>query len=255
MAARVRALVGGARGPGFVQRAAQRFVLRVRHYRDIGGLIQAQQPAVEVFLLSPLPRLLDDRLVEPAQVVWIGNVVRPAVRRIQYVLFELRLQLRELQHHVLEAALAFGVQADAGEAEVSQRMFHHALFHRPERIPLAPGNALICAIQRLALGEIRLVRGEKRQAGVVARAQLLGIEDRVQMADRRPDPGHAVLELFERLHDITEGGVSQRGQLVDAGPVGGQHFPNGWLDMFGPDGRELRQRGVREERVFHGAST
>ena len=64
------------------------------------------------------------------------------------------------------------------------------------------------AEQRLALREIGPVVRQQRQAGVVARAQLVGVEHAVQVADRRPGARQAVRKLLERQHGVLEGRVA-----------------------------------------------
>jgi len=88
-----------------------------------------------------------------------------------------------------------------------------------ERVALALRDAFVGAVERLALGEIGLVRGEEGQAGVIGGTQCLGIEHGVEMAHRRPHSGNAVVQLFERLHDVAEGGRPDGGELVDARPA------------------------------------
>ena len=93
---------------------------------------------------------------------------------------------------------------------------HFALF-RAELRAFALRDALIGAIQRLALRKVRLIGGEQRQAGVVAGAQRLRIQHGIQMADRRPDARDAVLQLFERLDHAGEGGLGDARELaIDA---------------------------------------
>ena len=109
--------------------------------------------------------------------------MRPGVGGIEHVLLELRLQLRELQHHGLEARLALGVERHARQAEVAQRVLEHAAAARRRALPPSLlGDRAVGAIQRLALRQVGLVRGQQRQAGVVGGAQRLGIHHRIQMA-------------------------------------------------------------------------
>ncbi len=58
--------------------------------------------------------------------------MRPGVHRIQHVLVEPGLQLRELLHHRLETALAVRVEAHARQTEIAQRMLDDVPLHRSE---------------------------------------------------------------------------------------------------------------------------
>ncbi len=95
----VRSLVGGACRPGFIEGAPQRFGFGIGHHGNIGGLIERQQPALEALLVTAAARLLDETRVQAAQLGGIGDVIAPAVGGIEHVLFELRLQLGQLEHH------------------------------------------------------------------------------------------------------------------------------------------------------------
>ncbi len=70
--------------------------------------------------------------------------------------------------------------------------------------------ARVGAIQRFALREIGPVVRQQRQAGVVAGAQLVGIEHAVQVADGRPGARQPVRELFQRQHRVGERGMRLR---------------------------------------------
>ena len=194
--------------PGFVEIAAQRLGIRVRDHGDVGGLLEREQPAVEPLLGGARARLLDDHRVDAGELGRIGDVVRPGVHRVEHVLLELRAELRELLHHGLEALLALLRQADAGEPEILERALEHAALRadRGGRLSLR-GDGAVGAVQRLALREVGPVVREQRQAGVVAGAQLVGIQHAVQVADRRPGARQAVRQLLERQHGVLEGGV------------------------------------------------
>ena len=88
--------VRGARHPGLVEVAPQAFRLRIRHHRDIGRLVEIQDPARNAPLVCSACGELDEHVVQPAQVGRLRDAPAPAVGGVQHVLLELRLQLSEL---------------------------------------------------------------------------------------------------------------------------------------------------------------
>src|SRR5215831_13676445 len=100
------------------------------------------------------PCLLDDHLVQAAQLIEITDRPAPGVSGIEYVLLELRLQLRQLQHRRLEALLALGREPHAGKAEVAHGVRDQLTLYRAEDGTLLLGDGAIGAVERLALGEI-----------------------------------------------------------------------------------------------------
>ncbi len=200
----VGALIRGTCGPSLIERVAQNVRFSVGRDCNVGWLIERQDPTVDLLIVGAPVGLLDEHLVEAAQERLVADTVIPTVGRIEHVLLELRLQAGELQHHLLEALLVGGGESDAGEPEVAQRVLEHSALHGVERSALALLDGAVSAVERLALGKIRLVRREERQAGVVRRAQRLGVEHRVEMAHRRPDACDPVLQLLQRLHHRRE---------------------------------------------------
>ena len=170
----------------------------------------------------------------------------PAVGGVQHVLLELRLQLREFEHGGLEPCLAVGGQTHAGEAKIAHGVLEQLALDRRQCGAFLLGNRAVGPEQRFALRQVRVVRGQERQAGVVAGTQRVRVEHRVQMAHGRPGARHPVVKFFERLDHAREGGGGRCGQLFDAGAVRVQQFPHRRLDMLGTDLRELRQRLLLE---------
>jgi hypothetical protein len=246
-----RSLVGGARHPRLVEGAAQFAGLGIGHHRHVGRLIEVEDPAgLPALARAPL-RLLHQHVVQTAQLGGVTHVPAPGVGGVQHVFLEARLQLRELEHRRLEALLAIDRQPHTGEAEVAHGVLDHPSLHRRELAPLLVGDGAVGAEQRLALRQIRLVGRQQWQAGVVAAAQAFGIEDRVQVAHRRPGARHAVVQLFQRLDECGEGGPGERRQLIDARAVLAEHLAHGGLDVLGTDLQELRQ-GIRiEQGILH----
>ncbi len=184
----VRPLVRGACRPGFVESAPQSAGFRVGDHSDIRRLVEGEHPALNALFVSAFPGLLNQHLVQATQFAAIRDVVRPSVGGVEHVLFELCLQLGELQHHRLEALFALHRQADSGEPEFAQGVLDNLLLHGSERGPFFFGDRPIRPVERLALREIGLVGGQQWETGVVARPQRIGIQHRVQMAHRRPRP-------------------------------------------------------------------
>ncbi len=118
--------------------------------------------------MRALARLVDQHFIQAAQLGRVADMKGPAVRGVEDILLELRLQLRELEHDCLELLLARCIQSDAGEPEVAQRVLDDLALHRTQGSPLLLGDGVVGAVQLLALGEIRLVGGKQRQAGVVS---------------------------------------------------------------------------------------
>ncbi len=112
-----------ASGPRLVERTSQILGLRVGDHGHVRGLIECQNPALVTAVVRTLACLIDEHLVEPAQLGGITDVVGPAVRSVEHVLFELSLQLSELEHHGFELLLACCLEANASEAEIAQRVF------------------------------------------------------------------------------------------------------------------------------------
>ena len=90
-AAGIRSLIGRSGRPRFVKGLAQHLGFGIGHHRDVGGLVQGEDPAFKAPFVSALARLLHEHLVEPAELGCFADVVSPAVRRIEDVFLELRL--------------------------------------------------------------------------------------------------------------------------------------------------------------------
>ncbi len=90
-AAGIRSLLGRAGRPRFVKGLAQHLGFGIGHHRDVGGLVQGEDPALKPRFVSALARLLHEHLVESPQVGRVADVVSPPVRRVQHVFLELRL--------------------------------------------------------------------------------------------------------------------------------------------------------------------
>jgi len=231
----VRAVIRGTRCPRFVESAAQSRRFRIRDDRNIGRLVEGENPAFDAFLVCASPCLFDEHLVQATQLLAVGDVIRPPVRGVEHVLFELRLQLGELQHHRLEALFALDRQADTGEPEITQRVLDDLALYRRECGSFLLGNRSIGPVERFALRKIRLVRRQQRETGVVARPQRVGIQHCVQVAHGRPGARDLVLQLFEGLDDRGEGRLPERLQLTDPGAAALQELAYARLDVLGPN--------------------
>ncbi len=125
-ATRVRSAIRGAGRPGLVERLAQLRRLRVSQNRDVGWLVEAQQPALLARFAGAFFGLRDDGIVEPGEHGAVADRVTPGLGGIQHVFFELGAELRQLGHDFLVALLALARQCDAGEPEIAQREFQQA---------------------------------------------------------------------------------------------------------------------------------
>src|SRR5262249_34260874 len=70
---RVRSLVRCPSRPSFIKRTSHCLGLSVRDYRDVGGLIQRENPSLHALFMTTLSSLLDKRRVQTAQLRFIGN--------------------------------------------------------------------------------------------------------------------------------------------------------------------------------------
>ncbi|MNP21115.1 hypothetical protein D3C76_1137220 [compost metagenome] len=102
------------------------------------------------------------------------------------------------------------------------------------------------------LAHIGLEFGEQRQAGVMGRAQRLAVLYGVEVADRRPDPGQAIIDLFQRGDQAVPGvGLLLRQHIGNLLFAIGDGLRHGRLHLIGLDLAEGRQRVHRQQRVSH----
>ena len=133
------------------------------------------------------------------------DVLLPRLGRVEDVLGEARLQLRDAFGDLHEARLLRDGQIDAREAEVPQRVLEDFLPRRAET--LDPGDSPVAVVKALVLSHLRRVFAQQGKGGVVGLAQLRVVGDRVQMRHRGPCPADAIVHLADGLHDALPGGL------------------------------------------------
>ena len=248
-----RPLVGSARGPGLVEIAPQGLRFGVRDDGDIGRLVEREQPALAARVMGAAARLRDEDVVQPGELRGVGDVPGPGVGRIEHVLLELRLQRRQFEHRRLEAFLLPRVERDAREPELAQHVLDDAQLHGVELARFALRDRGVCTVKRFALRKVGMVFGQERQAGVVGLAQRRGVRDGVQVADRRPGAGEAMLQVLERLHEPREARRLVGGEPRDARAAFLEERADRRLDVLGADLIEAGQQLVGQQGVRHRA--
>jgi hypothetical protein len=88
-----------------------------------------------------------------------------------------------LLHDGFEAGLFIRRQCDAGQLEISQRVFQQLDLRSRQTAPLAIQHPLIRRIQFLVLTQLGVPSGQERQARCIRGSQLIVVHDAVQMAD------------------------------------------------------------------------
>ncbi len=249
----VGALVGGAGGEGLIQLGAQCAVIRVHHHRQVRRNIQGEQPALFAFEFSHLAGGRLGARRQTGQFGLVGHQLAPALGRIQHVVAEAGGQLGEAGLNFPITLLRLGGQTYAGEAEVTQGILDLlALGAAQQEEVVALGEGQIGLIEPFMLAHIGLEFGEQRQAGVVSRAQLLAVEHGVEVADRRPDSGQAVIDLFQRGYQAVPGvGVPLRQHILNLLFAIGDGLRHGRLHLIGLDLAEGGQRVHCQQRVSH----
>ena len=249
--ARVRPLVGGPGYPGLVEFLSQRLVVAVREHRLVIGRVERQEPARQTCCLRRRAGALDDHRRQARELHLVAHHPRPRIRRIEHVLVELRLHAREPLHHLPESLLAIRGQRHPGEPEVAQRIFQELALLGCEARTLLVEDALIGRAERFVLRKLGVIAGEKRQAGVVRRAQLLAVQHVVQVTDRRPRAREHVMHPFDRRDETVPAvgpRVEQGGELASVSIDQRAHRRFG---MLGPYPGEGWQLVVRQQRVQH----
>ena len=197
--------------------------------------------------LAPVQRQVIEHAMRDFRLAGVGLPVERK-ERFKSAMLELTQLQAKFEENVLDATNAWTWQvADPQQLRgLNDMLIEQARRRAHERGALLVGDGVVGPEQRLALREVGLIGGQKRQAGVVTAAQRSGIQHRVQVTHRRPGARNAVLQLLQRLDERCEGGYRERGELLDARAVLRQHFPHRRLDVFGTDLEELRQGFVAQ---------
>ena len=96
------------------------------HNRVIRRVVERQQPAFDIFMLSILRCPVDDLLRNARERVTFCYVHGPGIRCILNVMLKAGLDCCEFLHYHFEAILAGFFQVDARKVKVSQSMFDRA---------------------------------------------------------------------------------------------------------------------------------
>ena len=199
-AARVGSAIRCARDPRRIELAAQRLVLRVREHGLVSRRIENEHPAAVPAASAALRARSTVVAGSPARSVPVVDRLRERLGRIEHVLVELRLRERKPFHHLAKTLFAVLRQRDTGQPEIAQRVLEQLALRRGKRRSFALEQPPIRGAERVVLRELGVIGGQQRQAGVVGGAQLRSVQDRVQVADRRPDAREPVMHALDR-HD------------------------------------------------------
>ncbi len=172
----------------------------------------------------------------------------PGLRGVQQLVGELAAQLGKLHLDGAEALLLDRRQVDTGQAEVAQRMLEDGLLcHLETGRRGAGGKRLVGLEQRAVLPQFRVVGRQLGQAGLVGGAQLRAVTHGVEVTDRPPGTGEAIIQLVQPDHQGLPVQAFGRAaeQLLDRHEDG----VDGRLDVLRTDfgiGRqvELLQQGI-----------
>ena len=150
----VRPLIRGAGAVGGIQLFAQSAVVGVGHHRVITGELQADQPAVQLLGRRGLRHLCLGRVGKAGQRRLIADVLSPRLSGIQQLIGEAAGQLRQLHLNRAITLLTSGRQVDAGQTEVTQRVFKNSLLRHVKTGGLrAAGQGLVSLEQAPVLAD------------------------------------------------------------------------------------------------------
>ncbi len=93
---------------------------------------------------------------------------------------------------------------DTGEVEIPQRVIEYLFLDRTQMRCML-GHGTIGLEQPYILTHLGAVIGKLRQTGIVGLAQLVGIDHRIQMLNRRPGTTEPVFHDLDRLDEILPG--------------------------------------------------
>jgi len=176
----------------------------------------------------------------------------PGLRGVQQLVGELAAQLGKLHLDGAEALLLDRRQVDTGQAEVAQRMLEDGLLRHLETGRRgAGGKRLVGFEQRAVLPEFRVVGRQLGQTGLVGGAQFRAVAHGVEVTDRPPGTGEAIIQLVQPDHQGLPVQAFGRAaeQLLDRHAVVAEDGVDGRLDVLRTDfgiGRqvELLQQGI-----------
>ena len=130
--------------------------------------------------------------------------------------------------------------------EVTQGIVEHPALGIIESIRLL-GYRLVGSKQRLVLPHLGAIIRKLGQAGIIRRSQIVTVDYRIHVRNRRPDTLQPILPFFDGLHQIVPGrlfyGFQQFG---DTPAVVSEQLIDCRLDVFCMDTGKSRQAGLLE---------
>jgi len=162
-------------------------------------------------------------------------VAGPGLGRVQQLVGELAAELGELHLDGAEALLLDRRQVDTRQAEVAQRMLEDGLLRHLETGRRgAGGKRLVRLEQRAVLPEFGVVGRQLGQTGLVGGAQLRAVAHGVEVTDRPPGTGEAIIQLVQPDHQGLPVQAFGRAaeQLLDRHAVVTEDGVDGRLDVL-----------------------
>ena len=261
--ARKRPPIRRARRVRLVELAAKLAIVGVGDDGVVAREVERQEVPLELLRARLLARLGLALIRHAAELRLVHHLLAVALHRIDEVLLELRLELREPQLDRGEAGLRGGWERDSREPEVALRVGDDLLpGGREGRVRGALREPLVGVKEPLVLRQLERVHGELRQAGVERLAPLRGARDAEEVRDGAPDARHAIARLLDRADERLPArvptwlvGFGEQG--VESNAALGEHGVDRGLGVVRPDAFERREalesgRGGRNKGIFHG---
>jgi len=248
----VRPLVGGTGGIGDVDLFAQLTIVGVSHHGVVAGEFQADQPAIQFLGFRRFGHLRLGRIGDAGQQAFVGNVLGPGLGRIEQLVGEGAAQLGELHADRAEALLLGRRQVDAGQAEVTQRVFDDGLLRYVEAFCLGVQRQRLIGGEQLGvLPQFGGVGGQLGQAGLVGAAQFSIVAHRIEVADRAPGAAEALVHFVQADHQGAPvealGGAAE--QFLQGDTVLAEDGINRRLDVLRTDLGIGRQVEIAQQRI------
>jgi hypothetical protein len=224
-----------------VHALAQLAPFGVLHERRVGGHLQREPPAVEALRPGRVTGACARGVRQPGELGLVGQEQLEGVRRVERVVREAGVQLRELHADLLHALLRVGRQVGAGAAELAQRLLQVAPSHAAQRPGLVGLREFAHrAPEPVVQWQLRVESRELGQDGVVRLAQLRRVHHRDQVRDRADHAVKPVDQVVQPLDGARIG--TRRGVVVDQrvqlGLGFGERRAHGGHDVLGADAVE-----------------